>query len=65
MTRTLKNSLAGMRQALQIVPSQRAYIVNDGGFSTDAAQLRGDFQRIGQDMKKAIKRGEQTHYRTS
>jgi hypothetical protein len=39
--------------------------VNDGGFSTDAAQLRGDFQRIGQDMKKAIKRGEQTHYRTS
>ena len=28
MTRTLKNFLAGMRQALQIVPSQRAYIVN-------------------------------------
>jgi|JI71714CRNA_FD_contig_41_88588_length_332_multi_2_in_0_out_0_1 hypothetical protein len=65
MTRTLKNLLAGMREALQIMPSRRTYIVNDGGFSADAAHLRGDFQRIGQDMNKAIQRGEQTHYRTS
>ncbi|PTQ89140.1 hypothetical protein [Agitococcus lubricus] len=65
MRNMLKNMIQGMRQALQLMPSQRAYIVNDGGFAQDAIQLRADFQRVSQDMNKAINRGEQTNYRTS
>lgn len=61
----LKNFLAGMRRAIDLVPAPREYILpHRDGFARDAAQLRGDFGAIGRDMRAVLKHDESTNYRT-
>lgn len=60
----LKNLLDGARRVLDLRPAPRAYQVSRNGFATDAANLSGDFARVGGDLRAVLKRDKQAHQRT-
>ena len=53
MTKQLKHFLKGMGSVVDLAPQSRAkrFIPED----SDADRLRGDLERIGHDMKRALK----------
>ena len=59
----LKNLLSGAAAALDISPPRREYRVDRRGFVVDAARLHGDFAAVGSDMRKVLKRDQQTYER--
>ena len=59
----LKNFLRGAADALDISPPRREYRVERRGFFVDAERLRGDFAAVGSDMRKVLKRDQQTYER--
>lgn len=59
----LRNLLAGMGRVLMLAP-ERDYVRPERGFARDAAALRGDARRVGDDLKLGLDRhGQQIHYR--
>jgi hypothetical protein len=52
----LLNFLRGMGEIFQIAPQARAYSSNGGGFLADAANLRGDWRAVGNDLRGTLKR---------
>lgn len=54
----LANLLAGLRDALFSPWEPRGYQVDRHGFQTDLAHLRGDFARVGADMRVVLKRDQ-------
>lgn len=59
----LLNLFAGMGRVLELAP-ERDYIRPRGGFAADAAALRGDVRRVGNDLKQALQRhGQQINHR--
>ena len=63
MGRFLRNLLKSAAGAMGDSLSSRAYQLDQRGFESDAANLRGDFAAVGSDMRKALKREQQTNHR--
>lgn len=59
----LANLLAGLRDALFSPWERGGYHVDRRGFQTDMANLRGDFMRVGADMRAVLKRDQQANPR--
>lgn len=59
----LANLLAGLRNALFSPWEASGYRVDRHGFQTDMANLRGDFARVGADMRVVLKRDKQANQR--
>lgn len=59
----LKNFLVGLGEALSMTPQPRGYRIDQHGFQADAANLRGDFAKVGADMRAALKRDQSTNQR--
>ena len=55
MPEHLKNLLAGISDVLPSLANGREYPKYQG-FSVDAANMRGDWQSVGNDMRKALKK---------
>lgn len=64
MGRFLRNLLNGAAGAMRDSLSQRDYQLNRHGFESDAAHLRGDFAAVGRDLRKSLKREQQTNNRS-
>ena len=59
----LRHFLAGMGRVLMLAP-QRDYVNPKGGFARDAAALRGDARRVGEGLKRGVRRhGQQVDHR--
>jgi hypothetical protein len=61
----LLNFLRGMGEIFQIAPPARAYSANGGGFAADAANLRRDWQTVGDDLRRTMKRVQSPNDRPS
>ncbi len=61
MGRFLKNLLKNAAGAMGDSLTPRDYRLDRNGFATDAARLRGDFAAVGRDLRKTLKREQQTN----
>lgn len=64
MGRFLRHLLNSAASAIGDSMSSREYQLNRRGFSADADHLRGDFAAVGRDLRKTLKREQQTNNRT-
>lgn len=60
----LLNILRGAGSALSVSPEPRKYHIERHGPRVDASQLRGDFTKLGNDLRIALKRDKQTDKRS-
>jgi len=58
MNKHLLNFLKGMAALWPVQP--RGYVRSGGGFARDARALRGDFGVVARDLRKTLKKHEQT-----
>ncbi len=62
MNRHVNNLLHGIANLWPVQTDQ--YSANGGGFRKDAAALRSDFRAVGNDLRKTLKKYEQTKANT-
>lgn len=64
MTRLL-NILRGMEDAFTLLPERRGYHVGKDGPHQDFAATRGDFERVGRELREVLSRDQQANHGSS
>lgn len=58
----LMNLIAGMASIFDLAPRQRSYPIRKNGFFIDQKHLRGDVNKLGDDIRKVLnKYGKSSH----